>query len=128
MFDNDVCIDVMRGLSPSIRARLERMSPEEVAVSSIVAGELWTGVSKSTQPERSRTAINAFLAYVSVLDWPAEAAPTYGDLRAQLESSGRSIGAMDLLIAAHALHERAILVTRNLSEFRRVSGLKIESW
>jgi len=35
---------------------------------------------------------------------------------------------MDLLIAAHALHERAILVTRNLSEFRRVSGLKIESW
>ena len=128
MLDSDVCIDVMRGRSPSIRARLERMSPEEVAVSSIVAGELWTGVSKSTQPERSRTAINAFLAYVSVLDWPAEAAPTYGDLRAQLESSGRSIGAMDLLIAAHALHERAILVTRNLSEFRRVSGLKIESW
>jgi tRNA(fMet)-specific endonuclease VapC len=128
MLDSDVCIDVMRGQSPSIRARLERMSPEEVAVSSIVAGELWTGVSKSTQPERSRTAINAFLAYVSVLDWPAEAAPTYGDLRAQLESSGRSIGSMDLLIAAHAIYERAILVTRNLSEFRRVSGLKVETW
>jgi tRNA(fMet)-specific endonuclease VapC len=128
MLDSDVCIDVMRGQSPSIRARLERMSPEEVAVSSIVAGELWTGVSKSTQPERSRTAINAFLAYVSVLDWPAEAAPTYSDLRAQLESSGRSIGSMDLLIAAHAIHERAILVTRNLSEFRRVSGLKVETW
>jgi len=128
MLDSDVCIDVMRGQSPSIRARLERMSPEEVAVSSIVAGELWTGASKSTQPERSRTAINAFLAYVSVLDWPAEAAPTYGDLRAQLESSGRSIGSMDLLIAAHAIYERAILVTRNLSEFRRVSGLKVETW
>ena len=128
MLDSDVCIDVMRGRSPSIRARLERMSPEEVAVSSIVAGELWTGVSKSTEPERSRSAINAFLAYVSVLDWPSEAAPTYGELRAQLESSGLSIGAMDLLIAAHAIHEKAILVTRNLSEFRRVSNLKIESW
>ena len=128
MLDSDVCIDVMRGRSPSIRARLERMSPEEVAVSSIVAGELWTGVSKSTEPERSRSAINAFLVYVSVLDWPSEAAPTYGDLRAQLESSGLSIGAMDLLIAAHAIHEKAILVTRNLSEFRRVSNLKIESW
>lgn len=128
MLDSDVCIDVMRGQSPSIRARLERSSPEDVAVSSIVAGELWTGVSKSTQPERSRSAIKAFLAYVSVLDWPAEAAPTYGALRAQLESSGRSIGAMDLLIATHAIHEKAIFVTRNLSEFRRVSGLKIESW
>lgn len=128
MLDSDVCIDVMRGRSPSIRARLERMSPEEVAVSSVVAAELWTGVSKSAQPERSRSAINAFLAYVSVLDWPAELAPSYGELRAQLESSGRSIGAMDLLIAAHAIHEKAIFVTRNLSEFRRISNLKIESW
>ncbi len=128
MLDSDVCIDVLRGQSLSIRARLERMRPEEVAVSSIVAGELWTGVSKSTQPDRSRSAINAFLAYVSVLDWPAEAAPSYGKLRAQLESSGRSIGAMDLLIAAHAIHESAVLVTRNLAEFRRVSGLKIETW
>ena len=33
-----------------------------------------------------------------------------------------------MLIAAHALHERAILVTRNRDEFARVEGLKIESW
>ena len=128
MLDSDVCIDVLRGKSPSIRTRLERMSPEEVAVSSIVAAELWVGVSKSTQPDRSRSAINAFLAYISVLDWPAEAAPIYGDIRAQLETSGRSIGAMDLLIAAHAIHEKATLITRNVSEFRRVSGLRVESW
>jgi len=128
MLDSDVCIDVLRGHSPSIRARLERVSPEVVAVSSIVAAELWSGVSKSMQPERSRSAIEAFLAYVSVLDWPAEAAPTYGDLRAQLERSGKSIGAMDLLIAVHAIHERATLITRNQSEFRRVSGLKLETW
>jgi len=128
MLDSDVCIDVLRGHSPSIRARLERMSPEEVAVSSIVAAELWAGVSKSMQPERSKSAIGAFLAYVSVLDWPAEAASTYGDLRAQLERSGKSIGAMDLLIAVHAIHERATLITRNQSEFRRVSGLKLETW
>ena len=34
----------------------------------------------------------------------------------------------DLLIAAHAVHEKATLVTRNQSEFRRVSGLRVESW
>jgi tRNA(fMet)-specific endonuclease VapC len=128
MLDSDVCIDVLRGQSPSIRSRLERMRREEVAVSSIVAAELWTGVSKSREPGRSRAAIDGFLLFVSVLDWPAEAAPTYGAVRAQLESSGQTIGAMDLLIAVHAIHEKATLITRNVSEFPRVSGLKTESW
>ncbi len=128
MLDSDICVDVMRGRSPSIRNRLERTNREDVAVSSIVAAELWTGVSKSAQPERSKEAVLAFLAYVTVLDWPAEAAPRYGEIRARLETSGRSIGAMDLLIAAHALYEKATLVTRNLSEFRRVADLKVESW
>jgi tRNA(fMet)-specific endonuclease VapC len=111
-----------------VRSRLERTNLDEVAVSSIVAAELWTGVSKSEHPSRSRDALYAFLAYVTILDWPAEAAPTYGEIRARLETSGRPIGTLDVLIAAHAIHEKATLVTRNLSEFRRVSGLKIESW
>jgi tRNA(fMet)-specific endonuclease VapC len=127
MLDSDICIDVMRE-RPAIRARLERTDREDVAVSSIVAAELWVGVSKSPHPERSRNAVLALLTYITVLDWPGEAAVAYGEIRARLEAAGRSIGAMDLLIAAHALHERAILVTRNLSEFRRVSGLKIETW
>jgi tRNA(fMet)-specific endonuclease VapC len=128
MLDSDICVDVMRGRSPSIRSRLEHTNREDVAVSSIVAAELWTGVSKSAQPEKSKDAVLAFLAYVTVLDWPAEAAVRYGEIRARLETSGRSIGAMDLLIAAHALHEKATLVTRNLSEFRRVTDLKVETW
>ncbi len=128
MLDSDICVDVMRGRSQAIRNRLERTDRDEVAVSSIVAAELWIGVSKSAQPDRSRDAVRAFLAYVTVLDWPAAAAPTYGEIRARLETAGRSIGAMDLLIAAHAIHEKATLVTRNQSEFRRVAGLKVESW
>jgi tRNA(fMet)-specific endonuclease VapC len=128
MLDSDTCIDVMRERSPAIRSRLERTNREEVAVSSIVAAELWSGVSMSNQPERSGAALRAFLAYVLVLDWPAEAAPTYGEIRARLKKLGKSIGAMDLLIAVHAIHEKATLVTRNLSEFQRVSGLRVESW
>ena len=127
MLDSDICIDVMRE-RPAIRARLERTDRGDVAVSSIVAAELWTGVSKSPNPERSRNAVLALMAYITVLDWPGEAAKAYGELRARLEASGRSIGAMDLLIAAHAIYEKATLVTRNLSEFRRVSGLRVEIW
>ena len=113
------------GGRPQFAVASSATNREEVAVSSIVAAELWTGVSKSIRPERSRDAVRAFLAYVTVLDWPAEAAATYGAIRARLETTGNSIGAMDLLIAAHAVHEKATLVTRNQSEFRRVSGLRV---
>jgi tRNA(fMet)-specific endonuclease VapC len=128
MLDTDVCIDVMRGRSAAILSRLERIGRDEVAVSAVVAAELWTGVSKSADEERSRNAVKSFLAYVIVLDWPAEAATLYGEIRARLERAGRSIGAMDLLIAAHALHQQAALVTHNQTEFRRVSGLRVLSW
>jgi tRNA(fMet)-specific endonuclease VapC len=128
MLDSDICIDSMCRRSPEVRRRLEVLAPGEAAISSIVAAELWTGVMKSRDPAVAAEAVRQFLALVTVLDWPAEAAQVYGEIRASLEAAGRSIGAMDLLIAAHAIHERATLVTRNQSEFRRVAGLQLERW
>ena len=127
MLDTDVCVDIMRHRSPRLRGRLERTAPGDIAISSIVAAELWTGVAKSREPERAGAAVRDFLRYVRVLDWPGEVAAAYGRIRAGLESAGRSIGAMDLLIAAHAVHEDATLLTRNRSEFGRVAGLKLET-
>jgi tRNA(fMet)-specific endonuclease VapC len=40
----------------------------------------------------------------------------------------KKIGRADLLIAAIALANRAILVTRNLKDFRNVAGLPLENW
>jgi tRNA(fMet)-specific endonuclease VapC len=111
-----------------VRQRLEATRVADVAISAIVAAELWTGVMKSRDRQHNARALGDFLAFVQVLDWPAEAARVYADVRARLEARGRPIGAMDMLIAAHALHERATLVTRNRGEFARVQGLKIESW
>jgi len=128
MLDTNVCIDVMRRRGSEMRRRLERSRPGEVAVSSIAAAELWTGVSKSREAARAGHAVREFFGYVTVLDWPAEAAPVYGRLRANLEQSGRMIGAMDLLIASHAVHEDIPLITRNRREFDRVAGLRLESW
>jgi len=128
MLDTDICVDVMRGRSPAVRSRLECTVPGEIAVSAIVTAELWTGVTKSRELKASENELREFLSYVEVLDWPAEAARIYGGIRARLEAAGNLIGAMDMLIAAHAIHEKAALVTRNLSEFRRVAGLKLENW
>jgi tRNA(fMet)-specific endonuclease VapC len=45
-----------------------------------------------------------------------------------LESSGKSIGALDTFIAAQALSLGATLVTSNAKEFSHVPGLQVEDW
>ena len=45
-----------------------------------------------------------------------------------LERAGTPIGNMDLMIAAHALAERATVVTNNVKHFSAVPGLKLEQW
>jgi tRNA(fMet)-specific endonuclease VapC len=52
----------------------------------------------------------------------------YGMISAALESKGTPIGALDLLIAAHAKSMNRILVTNNVKEFTRVDQLNIENW
>ncbi|MFZ0890736.1 MAG: type II toxin-antitoxin system VapC family toxin [Candidatus Binataceae bacterium] len=128
MLDTNVCIHAIKRNEPELLHRLEKTRPQDVAISSVVAAELWTGVIKSRQRQRNEQALKEFLAFVEILDWPGEAARVYGEIRAALEAKGRSIGAMDLLIAAHAKHERATLVTRNSDEFGRVEGLHVETW
>ena len=45
-----------------------------------------------------------------------------------LERAGQSIGADDLLIAAHALALGHTIVTDNEHEFSRIPDLRIENW
>jgi len=52
----------------------------------------------------------------------------YAELRVALEQKGTPIGPNDMLIAAHALSRGLILVTANVDEFSRVSGLSIQNW
>ena len=128
MLDTNICIHTIKHHPPEVRGRLEAIAPHQAAISSIVVAELWTGVMKSQRARQNETALTEFLNYFPVLDWPVEAGRIYGALRDRLESEGNPIRAMDMLIAAYALHERAVLVTDNLREFRRIPGLELESW
>jgi tRNA(fMet)-specific endonuclease VapC len=128
MLDTNICIHAIKRNAPEVVRRLEGLDAGGTVISSIVAAELWTGVMKSGNRRRSEQALRAFLGLVEVLSWPAGAAPIYGQIRAALEAKGQLIGPMDLLIAAHALHEKLTLVTRNHGEFVRVEGLKVETW
>ena len=70
----------------------------------------------------------AFLERLAILDWTNGVTHHYARLRWAFEQAGAPIGNMDLLIAAHAISERATLVTNNLKHFSKVPGLKVDEW
>ena len=128
MLDTNTCIAIIKKRPPELKKRLKRLSIGEVGVSSVVIAELWYGIIQSYKRKHNEEALSEFLQYVTVSDWSAHAAPEYGRIRADLRKKGTPIGAMDLLIAAHALALNAVVVTANVKEFRRVSNLKVENW
>lgn len=124
MLDTSVCIAILRN-HPS----LDGIPPTGACcLSRIVAAELWTGAEKSSRAEMARAEVNDFLDQFPVLDFDDFAARAYGEIRAALEKRGKSIGPLDLLIAAHARSAAVTLVTGNDKEFRRVPGLKVLRW
>jgi tRNA(fMet)-specific endonuclease VapC len=128
MLDTNTCIAIIKERPAEARKKLNEIPVGDVGVSSVVVAELWYGVTQSQRQKDNEEALNGFLQYVTVLDWPAQAAPEYGRIRTHLQQKGTPIGSMDLLIAAHAVTVGAVLVTDNVREFRRVPKLKVENW
>lgn len=128
LLDTNTCIYIIKRSPEKVYQRFKHLQVGEVGISAITFCELQFGVSKSAKPEQNQRALTAFLAPLDVLDFPAGASPVYGQIRAHLQRKGKPIGNYDLLIAAHALHERLVLVTHNVKEFKRIPDLMIENW
>jgi tRNA(fMet)-specific endonuclease VapC len=128
MLDTDTCSYILRAHPSGARARFNRAAPGEIALSTVVLAELFFGADRLPGRSYLREDIQRFADGVAVLAWDAAAADHYGRIRAHLEQRGKPIGAMDMMIGAHAKSVDAILVTNNLEHFRRVPGLKLENW
>jgi tRNA(fMet)-specific endonuclease VapC len=129
--DTNACIALINGLSVPVRARFKAAIDEGsvICVSSVVLHELWYGAAKSARRESNTERMRAFLSGpFEILPWDDADARAAGEVRAELESEGRMIGAYDALIAAQAVRRGITLVTANVREFRRVDGLMWEDW
>ena len=128
LLDTDICSYIMKGSHPALLERIRSVPITDQVVSVVTMAELLYGVKLSVKPKQTRAAYDAFIRHLEVIDWSAEAAEHYADIRANLKLRGEMIGANDLLIAAHARSMKAIVVTNNVREFGRVKGLKVENW
>lgn len=127
LLDTNTCVYAIKR-EPSVLRHLQSRSPDDFGVSTITLAELWFGAIKSSRPLRTRESVDAFLKPFEVLTFEAEAAGKYAEIRLQLEKEGRPIGERDLLIAAIARSRSLTVVTHNVREFSRVSGLRVEDW
>jgi tRNA(fMet)-specific endonuclease VapC len=129
--DTNACIALINGSSAQVRRRFRQAINREktIAVSSVVAYELWYGVHKSQRREFNSLRLEAFLAGpLTLAPFEEEDARVAGEIRAELERAGKPIGAYDTQIAGQTKRHGATLVTSNSNEFARVTALKWTDW
>jgi tRNA(fMet)-specific endonuclease VapC len=127
LLDTNIISDLIRNPFGPAARRIEKVGAKAICTSIIVAAELRYGCAKKGSP-KLLARVEGVLETIPVLPLDIPADTDYGGLRAELEAAGQTIGANDLLIAAHALALGLTLVTDNTREFSRIGGLEVENW
>ena len=127
MLDTNICIYTIKNNPLSVREQFNRHQ-HHLCISSIVLSELLYGAEKSAHPEKSLAVVEGLAARLEVLPFDDAAAAHAADIRAELAKQGTPIGHYDVLIAGHARSRGLVLVSNNVREFERVSGLRLENW
>ena len=128
LLDTNICIYLIKNSYPFMTEKVFSYEPSDIAISSITVFELEYGAAKSKWGEETKRKLAVFLSPFTILPFSTEDAIAAGQVRAQLEKSGRPIGPYDTLIAAQGISRGLTVVTHNTNEFIRVPGIKLEDW
>ena len=129
MLDTNMASYIIKGHPPEARQRLAALPMENVIVSVVTQAELLYGLARKGHPAAFTKLIREFLLRVEVLPWDGDSATVYGDLRSSCAASGITLGALDMMIAAHAVAAKATLVTHDKAFSLVPDGvLSVEDW
>ncbi|NLS02031.1 type II toxin-antitoxin system VapC family toxin [Rhizobium sp. P32RR-XVIII] len=125
LLDANAVIALMKG-NDAFLATLRKHSPQDFAISAIVAHNLFYGAYKSLRTSENLARIDAL--QFQILEFDQDDARKAGEIRAMLNAAGTPIGHYDVLIAGQAVSRDLTLITHNFKEFGRIAGLRIEDW
>jgi len=128
LLDTNIWIAYLKGGNLKVRERLEATDKEQIAVCSVVWGELLYGARQYEKRSEREAKIEATLSPLLCLPFDLAAARHYARIRDYLENSGQVIGGNDLMIASIALEHDLTMVTHNSEEYIRVPDLRVEDW
>ena len=128
LLDTNACIAILKGNDEILRDRLDKLGPKNVVICSVVRGELLFEARKSAQVEKNLRRVTEFCKGLESLPYDDRAMNYYGINRAILERAGTKIGEADIMISSIALANDLPIITRNVREFTRVPGQRVETW
>lgn len=128
LLDTNICIYIIKQQPANVLKHFLEFQVGDIGISAITLAELRYGVAKSTHREKNAHALDEFIIPLEIVPFDERAAGVYGTIRASLEKAGTPIGAMDMLIAAHAVSLGLPLVTNNTREFTRIPDLTLLDW
>lgn len=111
---------------PRFMERRLGFSPRDFGISSIVAFEILFGINRAGHLKVDLRKFDDM--ELEVVPFDVDDAHAAGAIRAELQRLGTPIGPYDVLIAGQALARGLIVITRNVREFQRVKGLRLENW
>ena len=112
---------------PNVARHMVGVPMASLCMSVITAGELFYGLARRPEAIQLQAAVTELMRRVDVLQWDVSTAERYGIVRSELQRTGKSLGSLDMLIAARALTVGAVLVTNDRA-FSQVPLLQIEDW
>lgn len=131
MLDTCICSFIMREQPLSVLKRLaeEVAKNNRIVISAITYAEMRYGqIGKKASPKH-KTLIDEFVKRLDeVLPWDQAAVDATIAVKTNLTKAGLVIGDNDTAIAGHAIASGCLLITNNVSEFKRVAGLTYEDW
>jgi tRNA(fMet)-specific endonuclease VapC len=131
MLDTCICSFIMREQPLSVLRRLaeEVAKNNRIVISAITYAEMRYGqIGKKASPKH-KTLIDEFVKRLDeVLPWDQAAVDATIAVKTNLTKAGLVIGDNDTAIAGHAIASGCLLITNNVSEFKRVSGLSYDDW
>ena len=128
MLDTNICIYITKNKPQSLREKFREFDVGDLCISSITVSELYFAAYKSLHIEKNLLALEHFLRPFDILEYDLNASIEYGKITATLEKSGKVIGGLNMMIAAHALSNKMTLVTNNTKEFERIENLVLDNW
>lgn len=130
LLDTNVLSEVLRKRpDPAVLERLRRAGSRGLATSAVCVAEMRFGAARHPRgAELWERIAREVLPRLRVLAFGEEEAVRAGDLLADLEASGETVGTEDVMIAATALVQGLVVVTRNRRHFDRIEGLAVEAW
>ena len=129
LLDTNICIYIINEKPEQVLRKFEQYPVQEFGISSVTQAELQYGVQKSKNKNTNQDALDEFLLPLTVIPFHGKRlVECYGKIRVLLESKGKTIGPLDMLIAAHALSLDLTIISNNIKEIARIPNLKCQNW